>query len=67
MNDGLTLLRGDPVRDLARAFAATAARHDCDGSFPHENIAALRDADAVVEAPDNEGELSSGDEPKASS
>ena len=43
MNDGL-LLHGDVVRDLARSFAATAPRHDRDGSFPHENFAALHGA-----------------------
>lgn len=43
MTEGLLLRRDDP-RALARAFAAAAPRHDREGSFPHENIAALRDA-----------------------
>jgi alkylation response protein AidB-like acyl-CoA dehydrogenase len=41
--DGALLTRDTP-RDLARRFAATAAVHDREGSFPHENIAALREA-----------------------
>ncbi|MFH5924396.1 acyl-CoA dehydrogenase family protein [Roseomonas xinghualingensis] len=36
--------RVDPLRDLARSFAEGAAEHDREGSFPHGNIAALRDA-----------------------
>jgi len=36
--------RVDPLRDLARSFAKGAAEHDREGSFPHGNIAALRDA-----------------------
>ena len=35
--------RADPLRDLVRRFAEGAASHDRDASFPHENIAALRD------------------------
>ncbi|WP_245214539.1 acyl-CoA dehydrogenase family protein [Pararoseomonas indoligenes] len=43
--DGTILsTRPDPVRDVARRFAATAALHDREGSFPHENIVALREA-----------------------
>ncbi|MBP0493268.1 acyl-CoA/acyl-ACP dehydrogenase [Roseomonas sp. SG15] len=45
MMDGTILsTRPDPVRDVARRFAATAALHDREGSFPHENIVALREA-----------------------
>ncbi|MGY2052599.1 acyl-CoA dehydrogenase family protein [Methylobacterium sp. JK268] len=32
------------ARDLAADFAARAERHDREGSFPHENVAALRAA-----------------------
>ncbi|MFC7737051.1 acyl-CoA dehydrogenase family protein [Roseomonas sp. GCM10028921] len=34
----------DPVAGLARRFAERSALHDREGSFPHENIAALRGA-----------------------
>ena len=44
MDGAILSTRPDPVRDLSRRFAATAAGHDREGSFPHENIAALRDA-----------------------
>jgi alkylation response protein AidB-like acyl-CoA dehydrogenase len=33
---------GEILRGLTAAFEATAARHDEDGSFPHENFALLR-------------------------
>ena len=36
--------RADALRDLARRFAEGAAAHDREASFPHENIAALREA-----------------------
>ena len=36
--------RAATLPDLVRGFAARAAAHDRDGSFPHENIAALRQA-----------------------
>ncbi|WP_338662143.1 acyl-CoA dehydrogenase family protein [Pararoseomonas sp. SCSIO 73927] len=47
MDGAILSTRPDPVRDLARRFAATAAGHDREGSFPHENIAALRGADLL--------------------
>ncbi|HEY8612223.1 MAG TPA: acyl-CoA dehydrogenase family protein [Roseomonas sp.] len=44
MDGAILPARADVARDLARRFAAGAAGHDREGSFPHENIAALRDA-----------------------
>ena len=44
MDGSLLAARTDTPRDLARRFALTAAAHDRDGSFPHANIAALREA-----------------------
>lgn len=39
--------RDDVADDLARRFAAAAARHDRDGSFPHENFTALHEANLL--------------------
>lgn len=42
MTDGLA--HSAPLAELAGAFAAGAAAHDRDGSFPHGNFARLREA-----------------------
>ncbi|WP_245215301.1 acyl-CoA dehydrogenase family protein [Pararoseomonas baculiformis] len=44
MDGTLLPVHSDPARELARRFSAGAAEHDHEGSFPHENIAALREA-----------------------
>ncbi|TPG49517.1 acyl-CoA dehydrogenase [Roseomonas nepalensis] len=44
MDGSILAPRAAPLGDLVRRFAEGAAAHDRDASFPHENIAALREA-----------------------